>query len=186
MPRPAKQPKSIVLECLSRVFQKNGYEGASLKMLADAADLSKASLYHYFPGGKAEMAAAVLARAGSRLQRHIFDPLGATDVETGLVASLKGVGDYYDGEIPICLMNGLTMGTGQVLFGHAIKQTVDAWQGAYEKAYLQIVNERGEAQAWAAYAIERIQGALILCRVSGSRMPLENCLTELQGDVNGL
>ncbi|MDH3644464.1 MAG: TetR/AcrR family transcriptional regulator, partial [Gammaproteobacteria bacterium] len=35
---------------LVTVFKKRGYEGATLNQLADATGLSKASLYHHFPG----------------------------------------------------------------------------------------------------------------------------------------
>ena len=68
MPRKAKLNKSALAERLSAVFCENGYEGASLSGLAEACELSKASLYHHFPNGKVDMANAVLARAGARLQ----------------------------------------------------------------------------------------------------------------------
>ena len=49
-----------LLNALSDVFRKRGYEGATLAELAAAANLGRASLYHHFPGGKAEMARQVL------------------------------------------------------------------------------------------------------------------------------
>jgi len=186
MARTARLPKKEIIARLFRVFQECGYEGASLKMLADAAGLSKASLYHYFPGGKEEMAEVVLARAGTGLQKHIFAPLsGAPDV-AALQESLDGVGRYYDGDIPICLMNGLTMGAGFELFGSGIASAVEAWRLAFEEAFAAISGDGEEATAWSRYAIERIQGALILCRVLRSRAPLEACLEELKGDVAAL
>lgn len=192
MARTAKMPKSEIVSRLGYVFQENGYEGASLAALADAAALSKASLYHYFPKGKEQMAAAVLARAGSALQTHIFGPLAVSrsgmstneEVRSGLLASLDGVAVYYSGEIPKCLMNGLTMGSGMVLFGEAIAATVLAWRDAYTACYEKLCDDQLEASAWGQYAVERIQGALILCRVEGGRGPLLRCIEELKGDVS--
>ena len=44
---------------MSEIFRRYGYEGASLKRLSDASGLGRSSLYHHFPNGKEDMAAAV-------------------------------------------------------------------------------------------------------------------------------
>lgn len=186
MPRTARLPRNEIIARLFRVFQLCGYEGASLKMLADAAELSKASLYHYFPDGKEQMAEAVLARAGADLQKHVFLPLQQKDVQNALIGSLEGVLQYYRGDIPICLMNGLTMGAGSDLFGKEISDAVEAWRRAYENSYFMITGDAEEAAAWSSYAIERIQGALIVSRVQGSRQSLEACIAEMKGDISSL
>lgn len=186
MPRTPKLPKNEIILRLFRVFQLCGYEGASLKMLSDAAELSKASLYHYFPDGKEQMAKTVLARAGVNLQKHVFAPLQQTSDKNALLGSLDGVLRYYDGDIPMCLMNGLTMGTGGELFGDAIAKAVAAWRRGYEDCYYSISGDSDEAAAWSSYAIERIQGALIVSRVQGSRQPFEGCIEELKGDIANL
>ena len=49
-----------LIERLTSVFRIYGYEGASLSRIAEATGLQRASLYHRFPGGKEEMAEAVL------------------------------------------------------------------------------------------------------------------------------
>jgi TetR/AcrR family transcriptional repressor of lmrAB and yxaGH operons len=49
-----------IIPALAEVFREHGYEGASLALLGDATGLGKGSLYHFFPNGKEEMAAAVL------------------------------------------------------------------------------------------------------------------------------
>ena len=41
------------------LFRTYGFEGVSIKRLADATGLEKASLYYRFPGGKDEIAMAV-------------------------------------------------------------------------------------------------------------------------------
>ena len=53
--------RSDVLPLLAEVFREHGYEGASLSLISKATGLGKGSLYHFFPGGKEEMAVAVLA-----------------------------------------------------------------------------------------------------------------------------
>ena len=47
------------LPTLFQLFRQHGYDGVSLAKIAAATELGKASLYHHFPGGKAEMMAAI-------------------------------------------------------------------------------------------------------------------------------
>ena len=55
MPAPLLS-KEEVLARLMATFRSDGYDGASLAELSQRTGLGKSSLYHYFPGGKAEMA----------------------------------------------------------------------------------------------------------------------------------
>jgi TetR/AcrR family transcriptional repressor of lmrAB and yxaGH operons len=178
VPRIARYSKTAMAERLVTVFKTYGYEGASLSLLADAVELSKASLYHHYPKGKEQIAAHALAYSGARLQRYVLAPLtGDGDGRTRLRQSLDGVASYYDGDMPVCLMNSLLLGEGRLLFGEQIKGAVSAWRRELARA----ANDAGIAQAtqWAEQAIERIQGALILCRVEGRRAPLDQCLEKL-------
>ena len=184
MPRIAKLSRNAIAERLAGVFELNGYEGASLKMLADAVGLSKASLYHHFPGGKEDMAAHVLVGAGAHMQQLILSPLSsAEDAKARLYASLDGTLNYYSGDVPVCLMNSLLLGGGLTLFGAQIASSVAVWQKGLERAYQEAGADVGEAAPWAAYAVERIQGALVLCRVSQQRAQLEAAVGELKADV---
>ncbi len=182
MTRPPKFSRAAMAERLELVFKENGYEGASLKLLAATTGLSKASLYHHFPNGKSEMAAHVLAYSGARLQKLVLAPLQAANRD-GLLASLAGTADYYGGEVPICLMNSLLLGEGRALFGTRIRTAVDAWQAGLAACLVGEGAGKAEAEAWAADAIGRIQGALVLCRVEDGRTPLDDCLEGLTEDV---
>src|SRR3546814_7759749 len=48
-----------------------------LSVITAATGLGKGSLYNYFPGGKDEMAAAVLAHVDDWFEREIYAPLRA-------------------------------------------------------------------------------------------------------------
>ncbi len=184
MPRIAKFTRSVMADKLSEVFKGFGYEGASLSLLAEAVELSKASLYHHFPGGKEDIAAHVLAHSGAKLQRLVLGPLSGKGAGEGRVtASLEGTAKYYDGAVPICLMNSLLLGEGRSLFGARIKGAVDAWAKGLGAAAADSGFSKADAESWATEAIERIQGSLILCRVQGSRKPLEACLKLLAEDL---
>ena len=184
MARPATFSKTQLLAKLTAVFRRSGYDGASMADLSKATGLSKASLYHHFPGGKADMAAKVMAEEGKRLQKLVLAPLGKLDDPvSALDNSLQGVAVFYGGNVPQCLMNSILLGTGEAIFRAEISTAVTVWMKLLAGAYEAAGASSGEATAWAAYALERIQGALIICRVVANRAALEECLAELRGDV---
>lgn len=180
VPRVAKYSKSALAGKLDGVFRAYGYEGASLAMLSSATGLSKASLYHHFPRGKEDMAAHVLARSGAQLQQLVLAPLSTKDDPLDrLKASLDGAARYYAGDVPMCLMNSLMVGDGASLYGKQVHQAVKAWMRGLAGALADGGIAVDAADAWAQAAIERLQGALVLCRVSSSREALEACLEDL-------
>ncbi len=187
MPRPATMSKADLLGKLARVFRQAGFDGASMAELSAITGLSKASLYHHFPDGKAEMAQQVLVEEGRRLQQLVLKPLdNLSDPVAALTISLRGVGEFYEGSAPQCLMNSVMFGQGASLFKKDIATVVAIWQARLGAAYREAGTDEQEADAWSAYALQRIQGALILCRVVTDREPLETCLAELRADIEFL
>jgi TetR/AcrR family transcriptional regulator, lmrAB and yxaGH operons repressor len=64
--------KKIYVPTLLKLFRQFGYEGVTLSKISQATGLGKASLYHHFPGGKAEMAEAALAEVNQWLETSIL------------------------------------------------------------------------------------------------------------------
>ena len=190
MARKAALGKNQMAERLAGVFCDYGYDGASLTLLADATNLSRASLYHHFPAGKQDMAACALGYSGMQFQKLILAPLMKTggkatrqqardqtarqQAGTAALTSLRGVLHYYPGERPVCLMNILSLGSASALFGAQIKAAVGAWRAALARVLT--VCGLKDAEASAEAMIVSIQGALVLSRVLASREPLETAI----------
>ena len=68
--------RADLLPQLAEVFRAHGYEGATLTLISEATGLGKGSLYHFFPGGKAQMATEVLTEIDNWFETNIFVPLG--------------------------------------------------------------------------------------------------------------
>ena len=73
---PAGATKAQLFNQLCAVYIERGYDGATLTHLAHASELSKASLYHHFPGGKPEMAAVLVRHTIGILHQEVFTLLG--------------------------------------------------------------------------------------------------------------
>ena len=99
-----KVTREEVISRLLAVFRLHGYEGASMAMIAEKVGLQKASLYHLFPGGKEEMANAVLSSIGEFLEEKLLSPLrsGGTPHER-LAAMIEKVRTIKEANAPAYL-----------------------------------------------------------------------------------
>lgn len=97
--------KAALIEQLSSVFVARGYDGATLNHLAEATGLSKASLYHHFPGGKPEMSAVLVRHAIADLQRQAFSQLHGSNAPAERLADfIKGFASYTRNGSTDCLL----------------------------------------------------------------------------------
>ena len=77
-------------------------------------------------------------------------------------------------------MNSLLLGGGQAIFGQSVASAVGAWTTALTRALIACGIDESVSENFARSVIERIQGALILCRVDQSRGPLDKTVDELK------
>lgn len=63
MARTKSDVRETVVAKLVDVFYEHGFDGTSLSIISECTGLQRASLYHHFPGGKEEMAKAVIEYA---------------------------------------------------------------------------------------------------------------------------
>ena len=171
-------PRDEVLGRLTRVFREHGY-GATLSQLSDATGLQRASLYHYFPGGKAEMAAAVIERSNAILARDIIAPLqreGSPIVR--LRAMMRSLDRYFHGGREPCLLGSLTLCASQGFEAH-IEAGFNAWIDAVARVLVEAGTPKRAARAAAQDAIFAIEGALLVCRGLGDPAPFRRLLREL-------
>ncbi len=175
-----------LLEHLTKVFQEHGYEGASLSLIAAATGLGRASLYHRFPGGKADMALAVLDRAHHWFATHVLAPLstdGAPSKRVNLMA--ERLRDFYHSGKRSCLLHTLAVGPhGDEIRAH-IERSLQAWHGAMEQIARQAALSRAESRRRASEALLRIQGALVISRGLGDNKPFLRVLRELPDLLTG-
>jgi TetR/AcrR family transcriptional regulator, lmrAB and yxaGH operons repressor len=187
MVRAMARPKNIdtvartaaLMDGVIETFKRKGYDGASLSDLGLATGLAKASFYHRFPGGKPEIGRAALAESGKRFTQAILRPLQSdAPAKQRLSAMLDGVLSYYAGETQACLMNTMTLGDGAQLYGKDIKHTIAAWEKLLAACFE--ADSEAVARARATDIIIRIQGALVLARLSGREDVLANMVQTLR------
>lgn len=127
MPTIKVEPDHII-DRLTEVFRTVGYDGATLSKLSKATGLQRASLYHRFPGGKKEMAEAVLAQACAWLDIHVLVPLtGSGTPQARLQKMAKALDTFYAQGGTSCLLDSLSFGEGSDIFHDHIRAAFAHW-----------------------------------------------------------
>ena len=183
---PNKIDDQQLLEGLMSVFQAHGYEGASLSLIAEATGLQRASLYHRFPGGKQQMAEAVLVEADRLFDECVLAPLRSSARPAHRVRRMaEQLADHYDGGRCSCLLETLSLSGGPGLIMAHVKRAFSAWV----KAMAGVAREAGATPAAARKraedAIVQVQGALVFARAAGDRKPFERALAGLPALLTG-
>lgn len=172
--------RAALIAALRDVFRARGWDGASLADLAAATGLSRATLYHHFPNGKADMAAAALADVETRLSQQVLVSLrGPGSPDAKLHRMCKTVDVYYrQGELG-CLLGVLTQGRQAHGLGDRVADAFAAWIDALRDVAIDTGLGPRRAADNALAVIISIQGSLVLASAMGSPAPFKTMLERL-------
>lgn len=170
-----------MLSALAEVFRTHGYDGASLALISEATGLGKGSLYHFFPDGKEQMAAEVLASIDAWFVTEIYRPLRkASDARRGIAEMFSGVDAYFRSGRRVCLIGVVALGNARDLFAGRVKDYFVAWIEALAVALRKLGHSPAVARHLAEQAVLEIQGALVLARAIGDPVVFSRALMRSQ------
>jgi AcrR family transcriptional regulator len=157
-----------MVDRLFEVFRDQGFEGASMADLAAATGLGKSSMYHAFPGGKDEMARAVLAAVRARL---VTDVVGALEAAGPVPARIKRMADaldlmYEKGTVG-CLLGAFSLGKSRHTFRAELQDIFGLWIDALGATLRESGVAPGEARKRAEDALLAVEGSLVLACGTG-------------------
>ena len=177
-------PRSRMITTMSELLQTQGYQASGLNQLLSESDAPRGSLYHYFPGGKAEIAAAAIRLSGA----------GAASATTGAFESsespeqaLEAILDWltraleqsnYRYGCPIATTT-LEMTSESIVIQEACRDAYSGWQSAISTPLVSSGMVQEEADSLATTILSAVEGALILCRAERSTRPLTTIANHL-------
>ncbi|HEY4779699.1 MAG TPA: TetR/AcrR family transcriptional regulator [Solirubrobacterales bacterium] len=174
----AGDTKERILDSSGELFRRQGYMGTGVKQILAEAGAPFGSLYHFFPGGKAELGAETVRRSGllyglllgefagpevelARGIRNFFAGAAETLVET----------DYADA-CPIATVALETSSTDEEL-RQACADVFAAWiEGGTERFAAEGL-PRPQARALVIQMLAGLEGAFVLSRALRSTEPVE-------------
>lgn len=166
MARVSAERRDVVMQ-LAEVFRTYGYEGASLARITEVTGLGKGSIYHFFPGGKEEMAEEVLAEIDGWFREQVFQPLRACEqVDVGLDRMFEAVGRYFQSGRKVCLVGVFALGLERDRFARRVHGYFEEWVSALAAALQRGGKDHACAHALAVDAVGGIQGALVMARAA--------------------
>ncbi|WP_044564341.1 TetR/AcrR family transcriptional regulator [Azospirillum sp. B4] len=164
MARPLADRQDVI-SALAEIFRDHGFEGASLSTITARTGLGKGSLYNLFPGGKAEMAEAVLAHIDGWFRTHVFEPLDQADGGMAAVQAMFQATDaYFRSGRRVCVVGVFALGDARDLFTEQVRGYFAAWVTALAGALERAGRDPAQARADAEEVVAGIQGALVLAR----------------------
>lgn len=176
----ALHSRDEVIDRLLATFRSAGYDGASLADIASATGLGRSSLYHHFPGGKEEMASAVLDKVDAWLGARIVEPLqGEGTPAERLNRMATALDEFYAGGRERCILGAFVVGQSGQLFGKRLASVFERWIGALAAVARDGGARPGEARRRAEAAVMAVQGAIVLSAALGDPKPFKAMLTDL-------
>jgi len=175
--------KSDVIPMVAEVFRELGYEGASMSKITGRTGLSKGSLYHFFPGGKEDMAAAVLAHIDAWFVSNVFEPLERDEPRTAINEMWHQVDAYFRSGQRICLVGAFALDETRDRFTALIGQYFKRWVDALSEALIRAGVTMEKASTLSEEAVGGIQGGLILARATSDEAIFERTISGLAARI---
>jgi AcrR family transcriptional regulator len=176
--------KADVVPMLAEVFREFGFEGASLGRITARTGLGKGSLYHFFPGGKEEMAREILNHVDRWFVENIFQKLEREAPREAIEAMWQAVAGYFESGRRICLVGAFALDETREPFAAQIKAYFIRWIEALRGALARGGVESREAGILAELAVGGVQGALVLARATNDPEIFPRLLTRLAEQID--
>lgn len=176
--------RADAVAALSEVFREHGFEGASLSRITARTGLGRGSLYHFFPGGKEEMAQAVLAEIDAWFARAVFAPL-REDADAGAAVRrmFRETDAYFRSGRRVCLVGAFALGDVRDRFAARIDGYFAAWRDALAGCLERLGFEAAAARDRAEHVVGAIQGGLVLARAVNDPAVFVRALRRLEGEL---
>ncbi len=166
------------IEATSALFMQRGFAGSGLKQISESSATPIGSLYHFFPGGKAELAAETLrfsGRAYQALVEAVFD--NAPDLVTGVgdcfaaAAGALRASDYADA-CPIATV-ALEVASSDEPLRQVTAGIFESWLEAACARFAAGGVEPERARELATVFLAALEGGFLLSRVAKDTTPME-------------
>ncbi|MET9215623.1 MULTISPECIES: TetR/AcrR family transcriptional regulator [unclassified Nocardia] len=165
------------------LLRERGAAGVTVDAVLARSGAPRGSVYHHFPGGRAQIMTESLTLAGDTIGT-IIDQAAARGSRT----ALRSIGEFWTAILRSseyeagCPVVSVAVG-GSSEDRHLrpeIAEILRRWHRALDAALTADGVDPARAGRLATMAIAAVEGAVILCRVDGSTEPLDEVLAELE------
>ncbi|MEU2281876.1 TetR/AcrR family transcriptional regulator [Streptomyces sp. NPDC013178] len=159
------------------LFRRHGYSATGLKRIAAEADAPFGSIYHFFPGGKQQLAEDMIRTSGTEYGRMVLALLDSVpDPVESLVHAFEAAADDlaaadYADACPIGTV-ALEVASSNEALRVATAEVFEEWVGTATRWFGRWVTEPRTAQSLAYSMVMMLEGAFMLSRAARDPEPL--------------
>lgn len=182
---PRRDGRARLLDGARRLLAEKGYAGMELRDVAERGDAPRGSIYHHFPGGKAQLATEAAELEGSEIRKTIERSLD----ERGLKATLAMFGEVFRRRVEDhperigCPVAAAALARPEdPALAAAATEAFKSWEAPIAAALAKEGVDRQRAESFAGLTVSTIEGALLRARAAGSQDPLDSAVAGL-GDA---
>lgn len=173
----AQSVRERIVDKTMRLFSRRGYAAVGLNEIVQKSKAPKGSLYHYFPGGKEELAVAAMQRGAALFLGTLAETLAA---EGGTAKAILNFGGRLAGWMEESrFRDGSTLTAVTVEMAgqaEAVRQACADGYASWEAAFAEALTAEGLAPArardLATWIVASMDGATVLARAKADAAPI--------------
>jgi AcrR family transcriptional regulator len=178
-----------LLDGARRLLAEKGYAGMELRDVAERGDAPRGSIYHHFPGGKAQLAAEAAELEGTEIRAAIERSLA----ERGLGETLTMFGETFRRRVEDhperlgCPVAAAALARPEdPALAAAAAAAFQSWEEPIANALRNEGVPAKEAATFAGLVVSTIEGALVRARAAGDQVPLDSAVSGLHRALGSL
>jgi AcrR family transcriptional regulator len=172
------ETKDRIVEAGAELFRRQGYTGTGVKQIVAEANAPFGSLYHFFPGGKEQLAAEVIRFSGGMYAQVVVeaiapakDPLHLVELFFGGAARHLRETNYEDA-CPIATVALEVASTSEPL-RQATAEVFEAWIAGLAASLRSVGVAEDKSRELSVAMLLSLEGAFVLSRAGRTTEPLE-------------
>jgi TetR/AcrR family transcriptional regulator, lmrAB and yxaGH operons repressor len=179
-----EHPRERMINSALVLMGEHGVEATSFSQVLEHSGAPRGSIYHHFPGGKAQLIEEATHHAGevivelltAAVERH-DDPIAAVDAMADFWRTVMHDSDFAAG----CPVLAATLeGDRSPAAREAARVAFERWQLLVADILQRAGVGEERAHSLASISISAVEGAVILARAQRSNAPLERVSNELR------
>lgn len=181
--------RALLIRGARQLLAEKGYAGMELRDVAERGKAPRGSIYHHFPGGKAQLAAEAASAEGEEIRALIERSLE----DRGLHGTLERFGEIFRRRVEDhperigCPVAAAALARPEdPELAAAATAAFRTWEGPIAAALLDEGVGRRDAEDFAGLVVSTVEGALIRARAAGSTDPLDSAIGGLQHALDAL
>jgi TetR/AcrR family transcriptional repressor of lmrAB and yxaGH operons len=171
------------IQATALLLHERGYSATSMGDIVSASGSPKGSLYFHFPGGKEELAAQALSRAGNDVYGVLKQAFSSSKtVEQGLnvvfALFLEGLErSEFRAGCPVGTVAAEAPDSKQV--AEAVEKAFQQWHAVLKDRLIQAGSRTRRADELAEFILAAFEGGVLLAKARKATKPLKTTLREI-------